>query len=838
MKNENTIYKIINSKDENRRLDKRYIIIGIFIFMMVATFSFLLTRNMEKTNAADLSQFKAGNIMSDAVMRNYTSMTEAEIQSFLKKKNPCDKTVSSVKGMKAISSGNEYGAKYNYQYSYNGKTYHYHVENGKFVCLADEKFDNETVSHIIYQAAQDYKINPQVLIVLLEKEQGLITDKWPNTNYQYRSATGYGCPDNAACNSKYYGIKNQIRKAAELFDTVLSGGWTNYPLGKNKIRYSPNASCGSSDVVIENLATSALYRYTPYQPNKAALAAYTGTATCGAYGNRNFFIFFSDWFGSTQKVQYTFVQNYYNQNKNQTGKLTGETSCKNAKNENISDVVEDGLYYCDQSFEKGALFWNMEIKSGVKTDDKPVFIKTSGIDFYKNVSYEDRAKLGNQTGDVITVDSEAKSHYQILPFEKGYIKKVGDKYEAVTDEPIISAWAKYNTIIGSIKGEKVVTKNNSEYIECSNGYVVGTEEKGYFIMNKEVFEAWTRGDNETLMGKPIANINENRSTGIKWQNFENGCIVGNNTKGWYPSSGKIREVWQKSGFESGSLGFPKSDIKGNEKIGAKSQEYQNGVILGNDEKGYYIIKSNAYSVWAEYSDLLGLPVAGWKNNNGTKIEWYQFENGYIVGNNNKGWYISSGKSREVWQKSGFESGSLGFPKSNIIEDKENKLFHQAYEGGAIIWNDEIEPISIKKDPYNKWKKYSNLLGLPVAGWKNNNGTKIEWYQFENGYIVGNNNKGWYISSGKSREVWQKSGFESGSLGFPKSDFQRNDQTGMEWQIYEKGYIVGNDEKGWYESRGSIRTKWQKSGFESGKYGFPTSNIINGCQNYEHGKICQ
>ena len=49
---------------------------------MVAAFSFLATRNMKFTNAADLSQFKAGNIISDEVMRNYTSMTEQDIQNF------------------------------------------------------------------------------------------------------------------------------------------------------------------------------------------------------------------------------------------------------------------------------------------------------------------------------------------------------------------------------------------------------------------------------------------------------------------------------------------------------------------------------------------------------------------------------------------------------------------------------------------------------------------------------------------------------------------------------------------------------------------------------------
>lgn len=264
---------------------KRIILFASFIFAATFIFSFLAAANIATTEAANLSKFNPGNIISDYVMSNYNSMTESEIQTFLTSKNPCS------------------NRDYNYYLTLSKKNYTWHWKDNHFICLSEELFgDGETIgsgdtaAHIIWQAAQDYKINPQVLIVLLQKEQGLITDPIPN-NRNYRSATGYGCPDTAPCNSEYYGFKNQVRKAAALFRTVLNGGWTNYPLGANYIQYNPDAGCGGSIVNIENLATSSLYRYTPYQPNAAALAAGTGSVYCGAYGNRNFYIYFSDWFG-------------------------------------------------------------------------------------------------------------------------------------------------------------------------------------------------------------------------------------------------------------------------------------------------------------------------------------------------------------------------------------------------------------------------------------------------------------------------------------------------------------------------------------------------------------
>ena len=268
-----------------------------FLFAFVAVFTYLTLKLPKSSQAVSLADFRPGNIISDYTMSNYTTMSVADIDAFLHAHGSCnDRDTSKASWYPNL---------------------HYHIKDGHFVCLADEVFTDgieygdlvpagaktRTAAQIIYDVAQEWKINPQVLLVLLEKEQGLISDSWPNS-IQYRSATGFGCPDTAPCNEVYYGFYNQLDNAASLFRTVLDGGWTNYPLGDNYIAYSPNAACGGSIVNIENLATSSLYRYTPYQPNAAALAAGYGTVTCGAYGNRNFFLFFTNWFGDPTITKY------------------------------------------------------------------------------------------------------------------------------------------------------------------------------------------------------------------------------------------------------------------------------------------------------------------------------------------------------------------------------------------------------------------------------------------------------------------------------------------------------------------------------------------------------
>lgn len=286
------------------RLNKaRLAIFCIFAFVFTATLAFLSTSHQEKTEATG---FNAGNIISDAVMADYNSMSVSDIQSFLNSKNACNQSAEpSAVGALWYEDVNvtKNGINYNRRYYFNspqGVTGgYYHVKDGHFVCLAQETINGKSAAYHIWDAAVSYNVNPKVLIVLLEKEQSLITDKWPY-EVQYRAATGYGCPDTAECDTKYYGLEAQLANAAYLFHSVLNGGWTNYPVGKNYIQYHKNTACGGSVVNIENLATSSLYRYTPYQPNAAVLAGRSDG--CSAYGNYNFYTLYTNWFGSTQNV--------------------------------------------------------------------------------------------------------------------------------------------------------------------------------------------------------------------------------------------------------------------------------------------------------------------------------------------------------------------------------------------------------------------------------------------------------------------------------------------------------------------------------------------------------
>lgn len=261
----------------------------------------------QATSALSGSDYKAGRIIDDAVFYNSNSMSSAQIQQFLETKVPvCD-----TNGEKPYASTTraDYGTSRGYPPPYTClKDYRQDItaKNPEdSLCGGMSAASNVRASEIIYRVAQSCGVSPKVMIVLLQKEQSLVTDDWP-WSIQYRSATGYGCPDSgpnysANCDASYYGFYNQVYMAARVFKYYAKYPSSfNHIAGRNNyILYNPNTNCGGTSVFIENQATAGLYNYTPYQPNAAALNNLYGTGdSCSAYGNRNFWRMFNDWFGA------------------------------------------------------------------------------------------------------------------------------------------------------------------------------------------------------------------------------------------------------------------------------------------------------------------------------------------------------------------------------------------------------------------------------------------------------------------------------------------------------------------------------------------------------------
>ena len=260
---------------------------------LVATLAFFglvaIPAEQEPAAALNGSMFNPGLIISDSVFYDFGTMSVADIQRFL------DGRVAACK-----AGPDRPGCLKDYRISTPGAT----GSAGR--CESLPAKNNITAAELIYDVARACGINPRVILVKLQKEQGLVTATDPSPR-AYDFALGMDCPDTpTGCSQASAGFFWQLYKGvgqlkwynnpAGSFTWLKPGTVISRPYYPN---YTNGPRCGSQSFRLENKATAALYYYTPYVPNQAALNNLYGTGDgCSSYGNRNFWRFFSDWFGS------------------------------------------------------------------------------------------------------------------------------------------------------------------------------------------------------------------------------------------------------------------------------------------------------------------------------------------------------------------------------------------------------------------------------------------------------------------------------------------------------------------------------------------------------------
>jgi hypothetical protein len=194
-------------------------------------------------SAANAADWNAGNIIDDAVFFDGTAMGSPEIQAFMEKQvRQCQRGYTCVKDFRQ-NTDDRPADKY---------------------CNGYSGAPNESASTIIDKVARSCGVSQKALLVLLQKEQGLITSTAPS-DWNYSAATGQGCPDTAPCDPATQGFFYQVYYGARQFEVYrMNPTWWGYQAGRwNNILYNPTTSCGTQRVFIENAATAALYIYTP-----------------------------------------------------------------------------------------------------------------------------------------------------------------------------------------------------------------------------------------------------------------------------------------------------------------------------------------------------------------------------------------------------------------------------------------------------------------------------------------------------------------------------------------------------------------------------------------------
>ena len=124
------------------------------------------------------ASFNANNVMDDGVFDNSGTMTAAQIDNWLN---------SNFGSGSCISTDHGFSAPQPIGYSPTGPT-----ATGGF-----SYGNNVSAGTVIYDAATAYGLNPQVILTMLQAQEGLLdgSGTYGCTVTAYTQAMGYGCPD-------------------------------------------------------------------------------------------------------------------------------------------------------------------------------------------------------------------------------------------------------------------------------------------------------------------------------------------------------------------------------------------------------------------------------------------------------------------------------------------------------------------------------------------------------------------------------------------------------------------------------------------------------------------
>lgn len=729
----------------------------------------------EAANAAD---FNPGNIISDAVFYNSGTMTVAQIQSFLNSKVPnCRNGYVCLKSYSQATSNQPKRTE---------------------GCAAYAGATKESAAQIIYKVAQACGINPQTILVLLEKEQGIVSDDWPSDR-QYRSATGYGCPDTADCDTNYYGFFNQVYHASYQFKKYqYNPAIRNYQAGRvNTILWNPNSGCGSSQVYIENQATAGLYIYTPYRPNQAALNNLYGTGDgCSAYGNRNFWRIFTDWFGST------------------TGGIAVAPQLQSLVNTGVVGHATVRFYnYVDggvgQEFIGGWAYWRQDVGAHYTTGkiglSYTVLRGPFGVLGYPAADPKPEVRAGSS---------------QLFQFGSLYTSPTTSIH--IVSGPILTSYKALNGPAGVMGFPLAAPKSepqggSSQLFE--NGWLYTSPTTSIHRVAGPIGQSYAAlGGPSGLLGFPIA---AEKSEGSGWasQKFQAGALLYSASGGIHFMLNDIYAKWSQDGGVRSSYGVPTDSTK-SYGDGGSGQRFSKAWLYYSAATGY---DTTAGTLGTSHFALgggggtLGYPLAAQKSEARGGIS-QAFQKGTLYWSPSYGIHYVLTTIHDEFARQGGIGGALGHP-TDSTKSYANGL-GQRFANGWLYWSSAtgfITTAGAIGNSYSVLGGPESILGYPVAAQKPEAGGGVS-QAFQLGTLYWSPTAGIHYVLNKINEGYLAEGSVGGQLGHP-TDSTKAYGNGF-GQRFQNGWLYWSDATGFVVTSGWLGSSYSVLGGPDGILGYP------------------
>jgi uncharacterized protein with LGFP repeats/L,D-peptidoglycan transpeptidase YkuD (ErfK/YbiS/YcfS/YnhG family) len=420
------------------------------------------------------------------------------------------------------------------------------------------------------------------------------------------------------------------------------------------------------------------------------------------------------------------------------------------------------------------------------------------------------------------------------PGDRIIMGAIDDIFTPYSSNPFGSITEKYAATGGPAGGlgspssnETGGLKNGGAYQNYQGGAIVWSPSTGAKLSVGATRGKWAEyGFENGSLGYPVTDEVGGLRNGGVYQNYQGGAIVWSPATGAHISVGAIRDKWAQTGFENGALGYPVSDEIGGLKDGGVYQAYQNGAIFWSPATGAHAITAGINAKWRAQgaeNGPLGYPTTDEVRGIRDGGSWQGFQGGAIMFSPASGAAISTGPIRDKWAATGYESGGLGYPTSDVVTGLKDGGAFQNYQGGAIMLTPGVGPVVSFGAIRGLWGSMGyerGALGYPTTDEYALSGGKVgQNYQGGVAYFV--LNAGTYAVTGEIFKKHEEMGRAFGAAVSPQVPIK----DGGLYQNFERGSILWSPASGAHVSFGGTRGGWAQAGFENGFLGYPTSDEI-------------
>ena len=682
--------------------------------------------------AASASDWDPGNIISDALFYDSNAMSVNDVQSFLNAKVPsCN--AGSVPCLRDYRQSTDNRPADRYCNGYTGRS-------------------GESTAQIIDNVARSCGISQKVLLVLLEKEQSLVTSTRPGT-WSYSAATGQGCPDTAPCDASTAGFFYQVYYAARQYEIYrLNPTQWGYQAGRwNNILYSPDASCGTRSVYIQNQATAGLYIYTPYTPNRASLDNLYGSGDgCSTYGNRNFWRLYTDWFGSTRVDARSRIDATYNGFGGSGGWLGSPTG------DYVCGLTDDGCY---RPYVNGRIYASthspgVSVSPAIQPAWDAQGAQSGAYGYPQADAYLDRGGWMQSFGGGVAVLPDGRP----AQFIAGQIGL---------------AWLNaggLSSTAGAPTSQLYCVLNSNGCVQVfAHAWYYWSPDSGAHYVSGSLLQPWSdRGSEKGALGYPLSDPVHDAFGGGDWARFQGGLLYADtNGRAWVVDN-DFAAAYADAASSGKPLGAPLADRECT--AGGCVQRFSGGALAESGGSSPQIVSGAIGLAWLNagaFTSPAGAPIGPMYCGQVQGGCLQMFSSGWYYWSPATGAHRVPGELLQPWSVSGSERGQYGYPLGETVPLAGGSV--QSFQGGVGVVSSSGAAQFVAGPIGLAWLNagaFTSPAGAPIGPMYCGQVQGGCLQMFSSGWYYWSPATGAHRVPGELLQPWSVSGSERGQYGYP------------------------------------------------------------------------